>query len=410
MSGKLDIHGYERKISQVEKYLEKIPKVNRDLILSFKSYLFTKNLSVPRILKYINHLKVMSDTIGSCDLINNKDLDKLTKQDLQHLVGIIQQRPYSPYTRHSFKIAIKKFICWVKNCEEGELPPEIKWIKTSINKSELKLPGEGDLITKEEIEIVLSNCSNLRDKTFISMLYESGCRIGEVASLKLGNIAFDKYGVQLHVFGKTGARRIRLVKSTFLLKTFMEVHPTKNDKNSCLWISSKDESHKPMRYAAFTRIVRRGFMNAGIQKRCNPHMFRHSRATEMASFLTEFQMNQYFGWTQGSDMPSTYVHMNGKEVDSAILAMNGIQEEGIKKIENKPLLCSRCEFVNPVDTKFCLRCSLPLDTKSALALDQREVQQKKIDIIMNELIKEPEIQKMLLGKIRELGLSQEILQ
>ena len=153
MAGKLDIHGYQNKIDKLDKYLDSVSKTNKELILSFKNYLFTKNLSIPRILKYMNHLKVICDMVKECDLIKNKDLDKLTKQDIQHFVGIIQQKPYSPYTRHSFKIVIKKFICWAKNCEEGELPPEIKWLKTSLNKSELKLPGEGDLITKEEVEI-----------------------------------------------------------------------------------------------------------------------------------------------------------------------------------------------------------------------------------------------------------------
>ena len=47
----------------------------------------------------------------------------------------------------------------------------------------------------------------------------------------------------------------------------------------------------------------------------------------MANHLTEFQMNQYFGWIQGSDMPSTYVHMSGKNVDEALLRMNGVAVE-----------------------------------------------------------------------------------
>ena len=407
MNGKLDIHGCGKRMVNIEKRLSNLSKINRDLIISFKDYLFTKNLSLPRILKYVDHLKSINDMVEQSTFIQNKDLDKLTKAEIQHLVGFIQQKPYSPYTRHSFKIVIKKFICWVKNCEEGEIAPEVKWIKASINKSELKLPGEGSLITKEEVEKILNACTNIRDKTFISVLYESGCRIGEVASLQVGNIAFDKYGVQIHVFGKTGARRMRLVTSSFLLRTFLETHPLKDDKNAYLWIHSKKNT--PVTYQTLKKIIKNAFKNAGINKRCNPHMFRHSRATEMASHLTEFQMNQYFGWTQGSDMPSTYVHMNGREVDSAILEMNGIKEDNKEALVKKPAICNRCEFINPFDTKFCLRCSLPLDMKVAIGLDEKEIQQKRVDLIMNELIKEPEIQRMFLDKIKELGLVQEIL-
>lgn len=92
MNGKLDIHGYQNKINKIDKYLDSVSKTNKELILSFKNYLFTKNLSIPRILKYMNHLKVICDMVSECQLIKNKDLDKLTKQDIQHFVGIIQQK------------------------------------------------------------------------------------------------------------------------------------------------------------------------------------------------------------------------------------------------------------------------------------------------------------------------------
>lgn len=74
----------------------------------------------------------------------------------------------------------------------------------------------------------------------------------------------------------------------------------------------------------------------------------------MANHLTEFQMNQYFGWVQGSDMPSTYIHMNSKKIEESILALNGI--ERAKKTEKsslKPQRCIKCELLNSSDAKFC---------------------------------------------------------
>lgn len=35
---------------------------------------------------------------------------------------------------------------------------------------------------------------NPRDKALISVLYESGCRIGEILSLKIRNVEFDNNG------------------------------------------------------------------------------------------------------------------------------------------------------------------------------------------------------------------------
>ncbi len=141
MDGKLDIYGYGRRIANVEKYLSVLDEHNRNLIISFKDFLFTKNLSIPRILKYVTNLKTFSELIKKTQFIKNKELDKLTKAELQHLVGIIQQKPYSPYTKHCYKIIIKKFICWVKNSEEGEVkaflvrgvtPPDGIIVKTTV--------------------------------------------------------------------------------------------------------------------------------------------------------------------------------------------------------------------------------------------------------------------------------------
>jgi len=401
MQEKQDIHSYSRRLENLERLLSKLSKENKDIILLYKSHLFVNNLSKPRVLKYMEVLKGIATIIENSSL-STKSLDKLNKEDIKSIIGVIQQRDYSPWTRHTYKVMIRKFICWVKNCEEGVIPDEVKWIKTNVNRAEIKLPGEGGIITKEEIDKAISVCDTLRDKAFLNVLYESGCRIGELASLKLSNLQFDKYGVQIHVFGKTGARRIRLVNSSFVLRAFLESHPFKQDNNSILWYKST-KNKESLTYNAFAKIVRVAFKKAGIKKRCNPHLFRHSRATEMASFLTEFQMNQYFGWKQGSDMPSTYVHMNGKEVDSAILAMNGIKEskEGFTK---KPLICNRCEFLNPCGTQFCLKCSLPLEEKAVIELEERERERKKVDMLMNELIKQPEIQALLLSKVKELGL------
>ena len=50
----------------------------------------------------------------------------------------------------------------------------------------------------------------------------------------------------------------------------------------------------------------------------------------MANYLTEAQMNVYFGWTQGSDMPGVYVHLSGRDIDDAILKANCVVNKNAK--------------------------------------------------------------------------------
>ncbi|RLF00099.1 MAG: hypothetical protein DRJ59_07465 [Thermoprotei archaeon] len=41
-----------------------------------------------------------------------------------------------------------------------------------------------ELLTEEEVKRLVKHATNLRDKALILTLYESGCRIGELLSLR----------------------------------------------------------------------------------------------------------------------------------------------------------------------------------------------------------------------------------
>ena len=402
MLKKIDIYNYDKKIAAYQKKIANsdMSSKNKEIIGDYTEHLFMRGLSKPRVLKYLEILYAISKDI-------EKDFNKINEKDVRSFLSKINQKDYSPWTKQIYRVVIKRLMMWQNN---GKLPECVAWVKVHIGKSERKLPGDGELLTEEEIDKILAGCSNIRDRCLISVLYESGCRIGEVASLRISNIKFDDYGVVIVVIGKTGARKIRLVKSTQLLKALIEVHPFKDDPTNALWINMGTRNHKkPMMYGAIRKQIQRICKSVGIKKRCNPHMFRHSRATQLASHLTEFQMNQYFGWTQGSDMPSTYVHMNGRDVDSAILTMNGIAQETKEDLKNKSIRCPRCEIINAPLTKYCSRCNQILDIGAAANHEKEENNKNVINMILNELIKEPSIKDHILKRVGELGLSESVL-
>ena len=120
----------------------------------------------------------------------------------------------------------------------------------------------------------------------------------------------------MNVRDKTGYRRFRAVWSVEYLKAWLQVNPEGYNLDAPLWVTldSKENLLEPLQYAAIRMKLQRVAKKAGINKRIHPHIFRHSRATYMANYLTEAQMNVYFEWTQGSDMPGVYVHLSGRDV------------------------------------------------------------------------------------------------
>lgn len=111
---------------------------------------------------------------------------------------------------------------------------------------------------------------------------------------------------------------------------------------------------------------------AGIKKRIHPHLLRHTRLTELAKKLTEQELKIFAGWTPDSKMATQYVHLSGRDIDNSILRINGIvrasQEKEAKEL--KPMTCPRCQENNPSTAKFCYKCSMVLDIKTAVELEE----------------------------------------
>ncbi len=262
-----------------------------------------------------------------------------------------------------------------------------------------KLPEE--LLSVEELNKLIEAADHLRDKAFISTLYGSGCRIGELLCLQVKHVQFDNFGAVLLVNEKTGQRRVRVIASAQRLHQWIENHPLKRNPEAPLWITIGTNSrYKVWNYGTAKEVIKKIARKAGIGKRVYPHLFRHSRATHLANHLTEAQIKQYFGWVQGSDMASVYVHLSGRDVDKALLKLNGLEvPEERGEVEFKPLICPRCKARNSPDSKFCSNCGMRLDAKTAMEVDELR---NRVDRLMNELVKNPDVLKALLEGIEKL--------
>ncbi|WP_292388591.1 tyrosine-type recombinase/integrase [Methanosarcina sp. UBA5] len=359
---------------------------NIKLIKNFVHSCYTEGLSDQRVLKYITTLK-------SIGLLMNKDFDKVTKTDIENLLIAVNQKTQSEATRHDYKISLKKFYKWLYKGDEPELT---KWFTTGTKNKDRKLPE--DMLTEEEIIKMINTAPNTRDKAMIGLLWDIGARIGEVGTLKIKHVKFDEYGAVIIVNGKTGPRRVRAVWSVSYLMNWLEEHPERDNPEAPLWfnLSHRKKGLENMQYGAIRMQLQRIAETAGIKKRIHTHLFRHSRATYMANHLTEAQMNIHFGWVQGSNMPSIYVHLSGRDVDQAVLKANGIE---IKEEENKPKtnVCPRCKSINTPNNLFCYKCGAVLTLRTAMDLGEKV---KPVDESLNKLL-ESRINELVEAKVNE---------
>lgn len=387
-----DVHNINRKLELAVKNIEssQISKQNKETILKFQDYGFSIGLSKKRILKYLYTLHKIAQWL-------EVSLENASKEDIMKLVRKIEQGDYSEWTKHDYKVVIKRFYKWIDGDEI--YPDKVRWIKTSFRKNKTKLP-EG-LITKEEVEKMIRAAEHIRDKALVALFYESGFRTEEILTLRIKHIMIDEYGAKITGTGKTGMRRIRLISSVPYLAAWIESHPFRDRPEAPLWvkIGSTDED-EIIHYNNARRIIKTLAKKANIKKRIYPHLFRHSRATHLANKFTESQLDQYFGWVQGSIMPSTYVHLSGRDLDGKIFEINGLKEEK-KKEKEEPTVkkCYRCEKMNPSTGKFCGRCGSPLDVDTAMKIEDKR---EELDNLMNRLMKDPEVQSLIARKLEQI--------
>ncbi|MCI0504435.1 site-specific integrase [Candidatus Micrarchaeota archaeon] len=400
------LYNYSRRLELAIENLNKDPgvsKENKESIISFSKVRLAKGASHGRVAKVVYCLRFLAAWL-------NKPFGNATKENLIALVGGLETNPkYSEYTRLDYKIVLKMYYKWLKGNDET-FPPEISWLKPKLKNGKHKLPE--DLLTEDEILRIVNEAENPRDKAFVLVLYESGCRIGELLTLSMQNVKFDQYGAVLRVSGKTGDRRVRVISSAPALALWVDNYRRKDDPKAPLWPprSPKWKTKNMiecMDHRSVYKLLRNLAIKAGIKKHIHPHLFRHSRATALASKLTEAQMKEHFGWVQGSDMASTYVHMSGRDVDNALLKIQGLVHDEVSQEEKiKAKNCQRCKEHNSPASKYCTRCGLPLDETLIVSLEK---DRQATDSIMNRLMQDNEFKDMMLKKIFEMGLEKAIV-
>jgi site-specific recombinase XerD len=385
----IGIYNYDERINGAFRRIETstFSEEDKQLLSQFHKECIINRLSKARIAKYFDTLRRIATWL-------NKPFQQVRKEDVMNLVQRIESNDYSDWTKHDYKLILKIFYRWLRKTED--YPEEVRWVSTRVKNNHM-LPEE--ILTEDDVQRLIQAAMNTRDKALILVLYESGCRIGEILSLRLKNVQFDEYGAQLIVYGKTGMRRVRIISSAPKLALWIDNHPSRDDPEAPLWISFSNKD-RPLMYSSAKTMLKKVADRSGIKKRVYPHLFRHSRATHLSKHLTEAQLKQHFGWNQSSRMASIYVHLSGRDIDAALLAIQGIRpREKTDDPKLKVVICSRCGDKNSPSSKFCNRCGSPLNTEVALELDDVR---KKADRLMSELVRKPEVLEVLLNALKEL--------
>lgn len=362
----------EKSFEKELKLLEKadISLRNKELITKFHDYLFSTGSGILRVSKLSSQLRRICAKL-------HVNLDEVGKKEIMEVIAIYNKDSrYSLATKSDYRRTIKQFFKWYKD-EDANLEDDSKEIRHNRKKFYKFLEKEVSIayrrnqadpktiITDDDSDIAVSKGSRtFREKAFISMLHETGCRAGEFLNIAIGDIKIKENHAEITVDGKTGKRTIFLVKSLPYLLRYLEVHPYKNNNLSYLWLSvAQHNTNEPLLHKGAQKLVDRCFERSAIKKKHNLHWFRHSRATILAPKLTEAILCKCMGWVLGSRQIKTYCHLSVKQLESVILAINGVKPKE-EKI-NQVIKCI-CGALNNPNERYCFKCCKPLKVETII--------------------------------------------
>lgn len=131
-----------------------------------------------------------------------------------------------------------------------------------------KLPR---VLTKQEIDRLMAAAANPRDRAVLELFYATGCRISEIARLKVGDVDFRQR--EIRVLGKGNRERIALFgkAAADALTAYLD-----GRKNGLLFPGRMLKRAAPW---MLRNIIKAVGNRAGLRVR--PHMLRHSVATHL---------------------------------------------------------------------------------------------------------------------------------
>lgn len=252
----------------------------------------------PRTIEtYEKHLqKLESFYSKSPDQINEEEL----RQYLLHMKDVKQ------YSEAFFKQAISSFRFFYWNILDKQEWKSLKFIRPQREK---RLP---DVLSREEVKIILSSVRVPRHHAILLTLYSMGLRISEGVNLRVPDI--DSARMLVHVRAGKGKkdRYVPLPQKTLdVLRMHWKTH-----RNPVLIFPAPGRggnlcpsSSRPIPLSSVQNVLREVVREVGIKKWVHPQTLRHSYATHLLEAGVHLRLIQVY---LGHSTPKTtaqYTHL-----------------------------------------------------------------------------------------------------
>jgi integrase/recombinase XerD len=263
-------------------------------IAKFKQYLRSKRYSESTIATYSDALK------SFLVFFREKPTAEITNEDIiiynnEHIL----KNNFSPSYQNQIVNSIKLFFKIIHDSK-------IDINKIHRPKRAKVLPN---VLSKEEVKLILNAHSNLKHKMMLSMIYSCGLRRSELLNLKPADID-SKRNIVLLKNAKGKKDRIAPL-SPKILEMLREYYIGYKPKT---WLFEGQISGEQYSEKSLQSILKQALQKVGIKKPVTLHWLRHSYATHLLESGTDLRYIQELLGHSSSKTTEIYTHVSTKSI------------------------------------------------------------------------------------------------
>ena len=306
----------------MDELLSKISSVE-DAAEEFLVYLSgVRSVSSNTVKGYGNDYKKLAELLGkqipstncNSDGSSGIPLEAIETEHLRQCLGALVRQKLTPASVNRFVAAVRSLFAYCYRLEYIYSNPalELKTVKNPVRLPDFMTEKEADeLCSEPEIKPLLWPA---RDEAMFKMFYSSGCRISEIAGLKMRDIRGNYNSAIVH--GKGNKDRV----------VFFSPEAVDAFKKYLLERKEHIKSEKPVRSVFISQrgnglsvrgiysIVSRYSSVEGTNRHVSPHSFRHSFATTMLNAGADIRVVQEMLGHSSISTTQRYTHVTAAKL------------------------------------------------------------------------------------------------
>ena len=329
---------YDRAVERMETEMEH----ERDQ-QALRNYVYEKEGNLAK--------STLSKRIGRFILLSNSAEEPILDMNYGKLVrfmsDISDQKDWSKGTRGNYEKTLKLILK-----EDGQREKSERITKTRPKSESI---DEESIPNGEQLREIIEDHSRMeRDRAMFMMLYELGCRLSALLSLRIKDIEIGEGigGSTLVRFreseglkGMENNNRIIKQSQTFLEIYLSKEHPDPQNPEAPLFCRTgkkyKEDEDNSLSPPVVRRRLRRLLEGTELEDEgITPHSFRHARVTQMKrEGYSDEEVKHQMGWSRNTDQLKRYEHIEEEEMNQKIAERMGLEveeESYTPELENCP--------------------------------------------------------------------------